>query len=124
MAIQYYHPKYSRGAGEYQTNKWDSWVRVTVYSGLYPNTDPDGIWRAHGGLTHSNGIVSVPSGAIDSRVRTVIAHEVGHVTKQQFKRQDFGPQMDHSLGPGLMDRSASIREFTERELNILRGISQ
>jgi hypothetical protein len=136
VSIKYYHPKYSHGGGEFQTNEWKlggasvpAWLRVSAFpkSGgghYYTNLDPDGLWVNWGGLSHGNGRVSVPKGLSSATAKQVVRHEAGHATKYSFQRDDFGPSLDHSASnAGIMYFStAGGTTFTEREQKILRGV--
>lgn len=139
IAIQYYHPKYSTSGGDTATNEWKlgevntpAWLRVNAFakSGggyYYMNLDPDRGWvpgGEWGGLSHGNGIVSVPKGMAVATIKQVIRHEAGHATKSFFKRDDFGPSLDHSTSnAGIMYyTTAGGTTFTDREKKILRGI--
>jgi hypothetical protein len=126
--IQYHHPKYSAG-GDLNTSEWPPWVQVTTYMGEYPNRPADGAWmfggNVFGGLQHpGTGVVSVPKGLQPNEIRPILAHEAGHSTKDFFHRQIFGPSLDHSTDPGLMDKDRSLPNFTEREQKILRGMKE
>jgi hypothetical protein len=61
------------------------------------------------------------AGMSAARTEVAVAHEAGHETKNQFKREPFGPG-DHSAAAGLMDPTGSLSSFTAREIKILRGI--
>lgn len=134
--IQYYHPKFSSRGGDFATNEWKlggasvpNWLRVGAFqkSGgghYYTNLDPDGLWVNWGGLSHGNGIVSVPKGIPNATTKQVIRHEAGHATKSFFKRDVFGASLDHSVSnAGIMYYTTSGgTTFTTREKKILRGI--
>ncbi|MEP0828843.1 MAG: hypothetical protein HRF51_10015 [bacterium] len=136
VAIKYYHPKYSPGGGDSVTTEWNlggastpAWLRVNVFPNgrgghFYTNRDPDAAWVSWGGLSHGNGIITVPKGNPDAEVKQVVRHESGHATKSFFQRQDFGPSLDHSASnAGIMYyTTAGGTTFTEREKKILRGI--
>jgi len=141
IAIQYYHPKYSPGAGNAATSEWDlggdstpEWLKVVgafAKSGggyHYENLDPDSSWIPGGarwaGLSHGSGIVSAPIGMSSNTLKQVIRHEAGHATKSHFKRDVFGPSLDHSASnAGIMYYNTSGgTTFTNREKKILRGI--
>lgn len=138
VAIRYYHPKYSPGGGAAATSEWNlggtstpTWLRVSVFpkpnppgGHYYTNLDPDGEWRDWAGLSHGNGIITVPRGNPDAEVKQVVRHEAGHATKSYFRRQDFGPSLDHSASnAGIMYYNTSGgTTFTLREKKILRGI--
>lgn len=136
MSIKYYHPKYSQQGGDFQTNEWKlggasvpAWLRVSAFprSGggyYYNNLDPDGLWVNWGGLSHGNGRVSVPKGNSSATTRQVVRHEAGHATNYSFKRDVFGPSLDHSTSSaGIMYFSTTGgTTFTLREKKILRGI--
>jgi len=142
-AIQYLHPKYNPSSGgpgvnAATTTEWHSlfppgtdtsWLTVATYGGYYPGKDPDGAWTLSGGdiggtsYTEQNRFILVVKSSNHARTQIVIVHEVAHATKFFFKRQDFGPHLDHTdpNTGGLMDPTASQPQFTERELKILRG---
>jgi len=136
VSIKYYHPKYSHRGGDFQTNQWrlggagvPAWLRVGAFprSGgghYYTNLDPDGLWVNWGGLSHGNGRVSVPKGNSSATTKQVVRHEAGHATKFSFKRDVFGPSLDHSASiAGIMYfTTAGGTTFTRREKKILRGI--
>ena len=135
-AIQYYHPKFSLRGGDFTTSEWKlggtavpAWLRIGAFqrsSGghYYTNLDPDGLWIDWGGLSHGNGIVSVPRGIPTETVKQVVRHEAGHATKSFFKRDVFGASLDHSVSQsGIMYRATNGgTTFTTREKKILRGI--
>lgn len=135
-AIEYYHPKFSHIGGDYTTNEWKlgtaavpAWLRVGAFqkSGgghYYTNLDPDGLWINWGGLSHGNGIVSVPEGNPVETTKQVVRHEAGHATKSFFKRDVFGPSLDHSASQrGIMYKTTDGgTTFTTDEKKILRGI--
>lgn len=136
VAIQYYHPKYSYSGGDYQTNEWKlggasvpAWLTVDVFSDgqgghFYTGKNPDDYWINWAGLSHGNGIVTVPLGNSDAIVKQVVRHEAGHATNSFFKREEFGPSLDHSASiAGIMYYSTDGgTTFTDREKKILRGI--
>ena len=136
VSIKYYHPKYSPGGGDAQTTEWNlggastpAWLRVNAFprSGgghYYTNLDPDGQWVNWAGLSHGHGIITAPKGNPDAEVKQVVRHEAGHATSSYFRRQDFGPNLDHSASnAGIMYyTTAGGTTFTEREKKILRGI--
>lgn len=136
VAIECYHPKFSQSGGDYTTNEWSlggtsvpTWLRVDAFqkSGgghYYTNLDPDGLWINWGGLSHGSGRVSVPSGNSVATTKQVVRHEAGHATKYFFKRDVFGPSLDHSASnAGIMYYTTSGgTTFTTREKKILRGI--
>lgn len=133
VGIKKYHPKYSTTA-DTNTTQWDlygagntpAWLRVNAFSGNYTNVDPDRIWvnGGHwGGLSVGNGIFSVPD-YVAGVIQKVVAHEAGHASKSFFKRDDFGPSLDHSASnAGIMyfDTSGG-NSFSDREKKILRGV--
>jgi hypothetical protein len=135
VGIRYYHPKYSVGGGDSQTSEWKlggastpNWLRINAFSGNYTNIDPDSGWviggGSWGGLSHGNGIITAPKGSPDATMKQVVRHEAGHATKSFFKREDFGPSLDHSTSnAGIMYYTTSGgTTFTDREKKILRGI--
>ncbi|NRF65813.1 hypothetical protein HLB44_02315 [Aquincola sp. S2] len=137
VAIQYYHPKYSSAGGDHATNEWKlggastpAWLTVDVFpkSGgghYYTGKDPDALWINWGGLSHGSGRVTVPLGNSAATVKQVVRHEAGHATKSFFKRDVFGPSLDHSASnAGIMYYTTSGgTTFTDREKKILRGIN-
>ncbi len=137
VAIKYYHPKFSVAGGDAQTNEWKlggaatpAWLRVGAFQNgagghYYTNLDPDGAWTNWGGLSHGSGRVTVPTGNAAATVKQVVRHEAGHATKSFFKRDVFGPSLDHSVSQaGIMYYTTDGgTTFTEREKKILRGIT-
>jgi hypothetical protein len=132
VGIKKFHPKYSNTA-DTVTSEWNlygsgtpAWLRVTAFSGNYTNLDPDQIWvngGEWGGLSVGNGVFLVPDYVAGVIVK-VVCHEAGHATKSFFKRDDFGPSLDHSASnAGIMyfDTSGG-NNFTDREKKILRGV--
>ncbi|RZB35486.1 MAG: hypothetical protein SRB2_03079 [Desulfobacteraceae bacterium Eth-SRB2] len=138
VGIRYYHPKYSDGGGNHQTNEWKlgeasvpAWLRVGAFAKSggghhYTNLDPDGLWAGWVGLSHGNGIVTIPKGRPAPATTQTIRHEAGHATKHTFKREVFGPSLDHSASnTGIMYYSSAMggTTFSAREKKILRGIN-
>jgi len=132
VGIRKFHPKYS-STSDTVTNQWrfggsgtPTWLRVTTFSGNYTNVDPDQIWvngGQWGGLSVGNGVFLVPD-YIAGVIVKVVCHEAGHASKSFFKRDDFGPSLDHSVSnAGIMyfDTSGG-NNFTDREKKILRGV--
>lgn len=136
VAIKHYHPKYSPDGGDSVTNEWDldgngvpNWLTVDVFpktggGHYYTNLNPDGEWVYWTGLSHGNGVVTIPTGRPDAAVKQTISHEAGHATRSFFRREEFGPSMDHSASQaGIMYFSTDGgTTFTAREKKILRGI--
>ncbi len=91
---------------------------------FYTNLDPDREWISWAGLSHGDGIVTVPKGNPVEEVKQVVRHEAGHATSSHFRRQEFGPSLDHSASnAGIMYYNTSGgTTFTEQEKKILRGI--
>lgn len=137
VAIKHYHPKYSSRGGDAQTAEWNlggaatpAWLRVGAFSNnagghYYTNLDPDGLWVNWGGLSHGQGRVTAPTGSDAATMKQVVRHEGGHATKSFFKRDVFGPSLDHSASQaGIMYyTTAGGTTFTDREKKILRGIT-
>lgn len=137
VAIKFYHPKYSNDGGDFQTNEWKlggastpAWLRVGAFSDgagghYYTALDPDGLWINWGGLSHGSGRVTAPKGNSAATVKQVVRHEAGHATKSFFKRDVFGPSLDHSASQaGIMYYTTDGgTTFTDREQKILRGIT-
>lgn len=132
IGIRYYHPKYNI-TGDTATSEWNlygagtpAWLRVDTFSGNYTDMDPDDCWvfgGEWGGLSIGNGIFSVPKNATDVIVK-VVCHEAAHATRSFFKREDFGPSLDHSVSnAGIMYFDTTGGDnFTEREKKVLRGV--
>ncbi len=121
MALEYCHPKYDSQSpsSDAQTSQWAAypWLRIN-YRGH--NVHPDARWgRAQSFAFQTR--VFILAGMTAARYEVVIAHEIGHVTKDQFKRDVFGGG-DHSASAGLMDTTGSVASFNPREKKILRGI--
>ncbi len=136
VSIKYYHPKYSPGGGDSVTSEWNlggastpAWLRVNAFPNghgghFYTNLDPDGQWVEWAGLSHGSGIVTAPKGNPDVEMKQVVRHEAGHATSSHFRRQEFGPSLDHSASnAGIMyyDTSGGTT-FSDPEKKILRGI--
>lgn len=137
VAIRYYHPKYTAGGGDGQTSEWKlggaatpAWLRVGAFAKSgggyhYTGLDPDDIWAGWVGLSHGNGRVTIPKGRPAAAITQTIRHEAGHATKSHFKRENFGPSLDHSASnAGIMYYSSAAggTTFATREKKILRGI--
>jgi hypothetical protein len=87
--------------------------------------NPDGQWGDFGGTSDPpGGVISIPKKTPPNPnyTRLSIAHEVGHETKYQFKRANFG-NGDHSSTNGLMDKWGSDNKFNNDEIKILRGVT-
>ena len=121
VAVEYEHPKYSFNApaADSITSEWTAfpWLRITVEGG---SVRPDWRWVNGQGVSFGNRAY-VMAGMSAARTEVAVAHEAGHETKNQFKRDTFGPG-DHSAAAGLMDPVGSLSSFTAREIKILRGI--
>ena len=137
VAIRYYHPKYSSAGGDSQTSEWKlggratpAWLRVGAFAKSggghhYTGLDPDGRWANWVGLSHGRGRVTIPKGRPAAAITQTIRHEAGHATKSHFKRQAFGPSLDHSASNAGIMYFSSARggtTFSTREKKILRGI--
>jgi len=118
VAIEYEHPKYSNASPDSQTNEWTAfpWLQITVEG---RSIHPDSRWVRGQGLSYGQRAY-ITAGMSDARTRVVIAHEAGHETKNQFKRDRFGAG-DHTAGAGLMDPGGTLNAFTAGEKKILRG---
>jgi hypothetical protein len=83
------------------------------------NVKPDRRWVLGLGFSYKQRAY-ILTGQTAADTRGTIAHEAGHETKNQFKRDLFGAG-DHSAVAGLMDPTQSLNAFTVREKEILRG---
>jgi hypothetical protein len=121
VSVEHLHPKFSAHApaADSETSEWTdfTWLRITVM-GL--SIHPDKRWKEGEGVSYQSRAY-VFAGMSSARTEVAVAHEAGHETKNQFKRDTFGPG-DHSSAAGLMDPFGSISSFTAREIKILRGI--
>lgn len=118
VAIQFEHPKYSAASADSQTNEWTAfpWLRITVEGAVI---HPDSRWIEGEGLSRRQRAY-ITAGMTNARTRSAIAHEAGHESKNQFKRDQFGPG-DHTAAAGLMDPVGTLNAFTAGEKKILRG---
>jgi hypothetical protein len=121
VAIEFEHPKYSMNApnADSVTNEWGAfpWLRITVEG---RSIHPDRRWVNGLGVSRKKRAYIV-AGDSAASTEVTIAHEAGHETKNQFKRDVFGPDHDHSAAAGLMDAWGTRNAFTAREKEILRG---
>lgn len=121
IAVKYCHPKYDSMSPDADsiTEEWSAypWLRIN-YDGK--EIHPDSRWDTAESIEYLS-YVFIFKGMSAARYEVAIAHEIGHVTKEQFKRDKFG-NGDHSTGAGLMDTTGSVASFTNREKKILRGI--
>jgi hypothetical protein len=121
VAVEFEHPKYSvdAPAADSTTSEWSAfpWLRITVEG---RSIHPDRRWVNGQGVSFGSRAY-VMAGMSAARTEVAVAHEAGHETKNQFKREPFGPG-DHSAAAGLMDPTGSLSSFTAREIKILRGI--
>ena len=120
-SVEYLHPKFSADApaADSITSEWAAfpWLRITV---MGRSVLPDQRWVNGQGVSYQSRAY-VFAGMTAARTEIAVAHEAGHETKNQFKRDLFGPG-DHSAAAGLMDPGGSVSSFTAREIKILRGI--
>lgn len=131
VAVEYEHPKYSANApnADSVTSEWSgrnfSWLRIRIEG---HDIHPDRRWVNGQGLSHQ-GRAYIMAGMSAARTRVVIAHEIGHETRNQFKRHNFRPRSsagrpqdsDHTPGSGLMYWTGNRNNFTNGEKQILRG---
>lgn len=121
VAIEFEHPKYSASApnADSVTSEWSTfpWLRINVEG---TNIHPDRRWINGQGLAYGNRAY-ITAGMSAARTEVVIAHEAGHETKNQFKRNRFGAG-DHTSTAGLMDPTGSQNSFTVGEKKKLRGV--
>ncbi len=128
LAIGYEHPKYSSEAPDADslTSEWSQfpWLQITVED---ETIHPDDRWVLGMGVSIGNrAYITRLANRLD--METTIAHEIGHETKNQFKRDSFGNDPttagddDHTQnGRGLMDPWGRRNRFTANEKRILRG---
>lgn len=127
VAIKHNHPKYSQFANAGQTSEWGNHVWLTIITPrIGESVNPDDHWANVGGTSYPNGVVAMPKGFPPDFVRKAVAHEAGHETKHQCKRELFdsstGTTTDHSpFNSGLMDPRGSQSQFNQREQQILKG---
>ena len=120
VSIELEHPKYSADSGaDATTAEWTAFpgLRINVEG---RNIHPDARWIRGQGVSVGNRAY-VTAGMSAARTQVVVTHEAGHETKNQFKKDVFGPG-DHTAGAGLMDPTGSVNAFTPGEKKILRGI--
>jgi len=121
IALQYFHPKYDSQSpsSDSNTSEWSEYPWLTIsYQGN--SIHPDQRWNKAQAFAY-NTRVFILDGMSAARYEVAIAHEIGHVTKDQFKRDQFGAG-DHSATSGLMDTTGSRASFTNDEKKILRGV--
>ena len=130
VTIQYYHPKYSHAAQNWQTREWGDgpydWLKVTL-PGSTIERDPDGWWGNVGGTSWGRGVVTMPKG-FGALTPRLTAHETCHASRFHFWRELFDStttgRTDHSPpNTGLMDPSGSQPQLNETEVKILKGES-
>ncbi len=123
LAVQYYHPKLSN-QGDGATNFWPAGIRVNLAnpgSGLNTPGDPDqATWREVQGFNRGNIVVVFKNYGTAARLQIICRHEIGHATKSEFKRQEFGVG-DHGAS-GLMTPYGASNTFSNRDIKILRGV--
>jgi len=131
VSVEFEHPKYSANApnADSVTSEWSganySWLRIRVEG---HDIHPDQRWVRGQGLSKA-GRAYIFAGMSAARTKVVIAHEIGHETKNQFKRHQFRARSargrpedsDHTPGSGLMQWTANRSSFTAGEKQILRG---
>ncbi len=131
VSVEFEHPKYSANApnGDSVTTEWTgrnySWLRIRIEGN---DIHPDQRWVRGQGLS-TGGRAYIMAGMGAARTKVVIAHEIGHETKNQFKRQMFRPRSsagraedsDHTPGSGLMQFTGNRNNFNNGEKQILRG---
>lgn len=120
IAVEFEHPKYSADApaADGTTSEWTAfpWLRITVEG---TTLHPDRRWVQGQGVSVGRRAY-VMAGMSAARTRVAIAHEVGHETKSQFPRDQFGTG-DHSAAAGLMDPGGTLSAFTAAERRLLKG---
>jgi hypothetical protein len=121
IALEYCHPKYDSQSpnSDANTSEWSAYPWLTInYDGS--NIHPDQRWNQAQSFAYDTRVY-ILAGINAKRYEVVIAHEIGHITKDQFKRELFGPG-DHSASAGLMDTTGSMSNFTNKEITILKGL--
>jgi hypothetical protein len=121
IAVNYCHPKYDYQSPKADaiTDEWSAypWLQIDYNGNLI---HPDSRWNTAQSFEYFS-FIFILKGMSAARYEIAIAHEIGHIAKNQFKKDVFG-NSDHSTSAGLMDPMGSLASFTEREKKILRGI--
>ena len=88
VAIALEHPKYSAASPDSATTEWTvfPWLTITVEGKVI---QPDQRWINGQGVSYGNRAY-ITAGMSVARTKVAIAHEAGHETKNQFKRDLFG----------------------------------
>jgi hypothetical protein len=128
------HPKFSANADkkDAETSEWTAcpWLKIEIPGVVDPATGKNVILRPDDRWNYVQGYVAPAQRRAyifdlgpkkEARTRIVIAHEVGHATKLQFERKQFGVGDHTAPAAGLMDRTGSKSQFTAAEKDILRG---
>lgn len=120
VAFEFEHPKRSVNvpAEEARTSEWTDfpWIKVSN-AGI--KVHPDESWARTPGFTAKRRTF-IQSQILEVETKVTIAHEAAHFSKNQFKRELFGPG-DHNVDNGLMHHNAKVPVFSTREIEILRG---
>lgn len=130
IGVEFAHPKFNADApdADSETDEWGDFPDLKIEVGGR-EIHPDKRWSRGQGLAYRNRAY-VLDGLSEERVGVVIAHEIGHETKNHFQRELFGDaaaapgQTDHSVDEGLMDKYGSSESFSDVEKEILRGFSK
>ena len=94
VAIKYYHPKYSKDAGAWQTSEWNNLTWLKVTPPRVGSVSPDDYWSNIAGTSYESGKVSIAKG-FGASTPKITSHETGHATQYHFFREFFGVG-DHS----------------------------
>jgi len=129
IAIQYYHPKYSpepdRLTSEWDKSQTDTWLKFPING---TDRHPDDAWGGSFLGTYyapfKKGQITIAKG-YGAKTRCIVAHEVGHATKDIFHRKSFGTG-DHSSTAGLMFPTMNTTDpqplqLNQEEVKILKG---
>ncbi len=123
LAAKYYHPKLS-GQADGGTDFWPAGITINLAnpgSGLISFDDPDkATWRGVQGFNQGKIVVIFKNYGSAPRLQIICRHEIGHATKSDFKRENFGAG-DHSAS-GLMTPYGGSNKFSADDIKKLRGI--
>lgn len=124
LAVQYYHPKLS-GLSDGATSFWPAGITINLAnpgSGLTNNGDPDrASWRTVQGFNSDKIVVIFKNYGTAARLQIICRHEIGHATKSEFERDNFGTG-DHSATK-LMTPYGGASTFSSDDIKILRGLA-
>ena len=123
LGVRYYHPKLSN-QGDGATNFWPAGIRINLANPGSRRNQPghpdQATWREVLGFNQGTTSVIFKNYPDAVALQATCRHEIGHATRNVFKRADFGGG-DHSAS-GLMQATIEgVNTFSNAEVKILRG---